>query len=99
MDFSIPDEYRDLLDSFRAFLDREVRPVEDRYRARLQDDEWDEEMREAGLALRRRSAELGFYGAHMPEEVGGWGLSTIATTLLVEEAAKTGLRFSSYVLG
>jgi acyl-CoA dehydrogenase len=35
----------------------------------------------------------------MPEEVGGWGLSTVGTTLLVEEAAKSGLRFSSFILG
>ena len=99
MDFTISPDHRELLDAFGSFLEREVRPVEDRYRQRLQEDEFDEEMREAGLALRRRSAELGFYGAHMPEEVGGWGLSNVGTTLLVEEGAKSGLRFSSFVLG
>jgi acyl-CoA dehydrogenase len=99
VDFAIPDEHRELADSFRSFLDREVRPVEERYRERLQEDEFDDEMREAGLALRRRSAELGFYAAHMPEEVGGWGLPSLAYTLLVEEGAKTGLRFGSFVLG
>src|SRR5437870_12467917 len=31
MDFAIPQDYADLLSSFRSFLDREVRPVEDRY--------------------------------------------------------------------
>lgn len=92
MDFEVPGEYRELTDSFTAFLDREVRPVEDRFRQRLQEDEWDEEMRQAGLALRHRSAELGFYGAYMPEEVGGWGLSNLAYTLLVEAGATTGLR-------
>ena len=95
----MPDEYRELLDSFRSFVDREVRPVEHRYRPKLQDDVFDDDMREAGLALRRRSAELGFYAAHMPEEVGGWGLTNLAYTLLVEEGAKTGLRFASFVLG
>ena len=99
MDFSVPDEYRELLASFRSFVEREVRPVEQRYQPKLQEGEFDEEMREAGLALRRRSAELGFYAAHMPEEVGGWGLSNLAYTLLVEEGAKTGLRFASFVLG
>ncbi|MGH2710085.1 MAG: acyl-CoA dehydrogenase family protein [Actinomycetota bacterium] len=99
MDFAIPDEYAELLDSFRGFLTREVAPVEESYRQRLQDDEWDEEMREAGLALRRRSAELGFYAAHMPEEVGGWALPSLGYTLLVEEGAKTGMRFASFVLG
>lgn len=99
MDFTIPDEYRDLLDSFKGFLEREVSPVEETFRQRLQEDEWDQEMREAGLALRRRSAEAGFYAAHMPEEVGGWGLPSLGYTLLVEEAAKTGMRFASFVLG
>jgi acyl-CoA dehydrogenase len=99
VDFAISDEQRALIDSFRSFLDREVRPVEERYRQRLQEDEFDDEMREAGLALRRRSADLGFYAAHMPEEVGGWGLPSLAYTLLVEEGARTGLRFGSFVLG
>jgi acyl-CoA dehydrogenase len=99
VDFSVREEFRDLLSSFRSFVDREVQPVEQRYQPRLQEDEFDEEMREAGLALRRRSAELGFYAAHMPEAVGGWGLSNLAYTLLVEEGAKTGLRFASFVLG
>jgi acyl-CoA dehydrogenase len=99
VDFSLPDDYRELLDSFRSFLDREVRPVEERFRQELTEDQPTEEMREAGLQLRRRSAELGFYAAHMPEEVGGWGLSNLAYTLMVEEGAKTGLRFSSFVLG
>jgi alkylation response protein AidB-like acyl-CoA dehydrogenase len=99
MDFRIPDEYEELLRSFRSFLDREVRLVEERYRTQLQDDLFDEEMREAGLGLRRRSAEEGFYAAHMPEEVGGWGLTNLGYTLLVEEGAKTGMRFASFVLG
>jgi acyl-CoA dehydrogenase len=99
VDFSIPDDLAELVTSYRSFLDREARPLEDRYRDRLQDDVFDEEMREAGAALRRRSAELGFYGAHMPEDVGGLGLSTLGTALLVEAGAATGLRFASYTLG
>jgi acyl-CoA dehydrogenase len=99
VDFSIPDEYQDLLASFRSFLDRQVRPVEDRYRSVLQEDEFTPEMKEAGLALRRSSAELGFYAAHMPESVGGSGLSNLGCTLLVEEGGKSGLRFAGFVLG
>ena len=90
MDFSIPDEYQELLSSFRSFLDREVRPVEDRYRTQLQEDELTPEMKDAGLALRRASAQLGFYAAHMPESVGGSGLSHLGYTLLVEEGGKSG---------
>jgi acyl-CoA dehydrogenase len=99
MDFSIPDDYQQLLSSFRSFLDREVRPVEERFQPDLQDDRFTDEMKEEGLRLRRKSAELGFYAAHMPEGVGGQGLSNLGYTLLIEEGGKSGLRFGSYVLG
>lgn len=99
MDFSIPAELEEVRASFLSFLDREVRPVEERFRPQLQEDVFTDEMREAGFALRRTSAEIGFYGAHLPEEVGGWGLSTLGYTLLVEAGARTGLRFGTYVIG
>ncbi|HEV8421303.1 MAG TPA: acyl-CoA dehydrogenase family protein, partial [Actinomycetota bacterium] len=99
MDFSIPDEYQELLSSFRSFLGRQVRPVEERFQPFLQQGEFTPEMNEAGLTLRRTSAELGFYAAHMPESVGGSGLSNLGYTLLVEEGGKSGLRFASFVLG
>jgi acyl-CoA dehydrogenase len=99
MDFSVPDDYQELLKSFRSFLEREVAPVEERYRAQFQEGQLTTEMREQGLALRRRSAELGFYAAYMPESVGGGALSNLGYTLLVEEGGKSGLRFAGFVLG
>ncbi|HEX9774352.1 MAG TPA: acyl-CoA dehydrogenase family protein [Actinomycetota bacterium] len=99
MDFAVPPELAELRSSFLDFVDREVRPVEERYRPQLQDDLFSDEMRAEGFALRRRSAELGFYAAHLPEEVGGWGLSTLGYTLLVEAVAQTGLRFGTFVIG
>jgi len=99
VDFSIPDEYRELVATFRSFLDRQVRPVEDQYRTLLQEDELTPEMKDAGLALRRASTQAEFYAAHMPESVGGSGLSNLGYTLLVEEGGKSGLRFASFVLG
>src|SRR5437588_7376652 len=99
MDFAVPQDFQDLLASFRSFLDREVRPVEERHAQEMQEEVFTEGMREEGLALRRRSAELGFYAAHMPEAVGGMGLPALGYTLLVEEGAKSGMRFASFVLG
>ena len=99
MDFRVAPELDEVRSSFKAFLDREVRPVEERFRQQIQEDEWTDEMRAAGLALRRKSAEIGYYGAHLPEEVGGWGLSVLGETLLVEALGQSGLRFGSYVLG
>jgi acyl-CoA dehydrogenase len=99
MDFSVPPEIEEVRASFKQFLDREVRPVEERFLPQLQEDSWSPEMREAGLALRRKSAEVGYYGAHLPEDVGGWGLSTLGMTLLVEAGGQSGLRFATFVLG
>ncbi|WP_430336095.1 acyl-CoA dehydrogenase family protein [Rhodococcus sp. ACT016] len=72
-----PDIEIDFLDAIQAFIDRVVRPVEDRYAGELAEfgtidpaSQLDERR-----ALRRRSAEAGLYGAAMPEEVGGEGLN------------------------
>ncbi len=99
MDFRVAPELEEVRTSLRSFLEREVRPVEERFARQLQEDEWTDEMRDAGFALRKKSAEIGFYGAHLPEDVGGWGLSILGTTLLVEEAGRSGLRFATFVLG
>src|ERR671919_2167966 len=92
MDFRVPPELEEVRSSLKAFLDREVRPVEERFQQQIQDDEWTDEMRDAGAELRRKSAEIGYYGAHLPEEVGGWGLSVLGMTLLIETAASSGYR-------
>src|SRR2546423_863894 len=97
MDFAVPQEYAELLSSFRSFLDREVRPVEEQHAQALQDDVFSEEMREEGLKLRRRSAELGFYAAYMPGGVGGQALPALGPPLLVEEMSKSGLRSAPFV--
>jgi len=99
MDFRVPPELDEVRSSFNAFLEREVRPVEERYRQQIQDDEWTDEMRDAAMDLRRKSAEIGYYGAHLPEEVGGWGLSVLGMTLLIEAGAQSGYRFAAAVLG
>ena len=99
MDFAVPQELEEVRASFMSFLEREVRPVEDRFKSELQEDLFTDEMRAAADALRRTSAEIGFYGAHLPEDVGGWGLSTLGYTLLVEAGAQTGMRFAQAVLG
>ena len=72
MDFAVPPELDEVRASFLAFIDRDVRPVEERFRAELQEDRWTDEMRDAAGVLRRKSADIGYYGAHLPEEVGGW---------------------------
>jgi acyl-CoA dehydrogenase len=99
MDFRVPDELTALRASFRDFLDREVRPVEEEVRDELWSIAPDRErVAAAAREIKRRSAAQGFYAAHLPESVGGWGLSTLGMTLLVEDASRTGLRLASYAV-
>ncbi|MGI9197422.1 MAG: acyl-CoA dehydrogenase family protein [Candidatus Nanopelagicales bacterium] len=95
MEFGIPEELTALRQSFAAFLDREVRALEDEYARQF----WGEAPDRQVLApvvrrIRERSAEEGFYAAYMPEEAGGQGLSVLGTTLLVEDAARSGMRLA-----
>lgn len=99
MDFTIPEELTALRQSYAAFLDREVRPVEDRFRSELQTNAWTDEMAAAALEIRRKSAQEGFYACYLPEEVGGQGVSTLGTTLLVEDTGRSGMRFAQAAMG
>lgn len=95
MDFTIPEELVALRASFAAFLNREVRPLDDE----LQREFWSyapdrDVIAEAAAVVQRRAAQEGFYAAHMPESVGGQGLSTLGMTLLVEDAARSGMRLA-----
>lgn len=99
MDFEIPAELQSLRASFAAFLQREVRPVEDRFAEYFWRGEFSDEMREAATAIKQRSLQEGFYAAYLPESVGGWGLSNLGMTLLVEDAARSGMRMALFALG
>jgi alkylation response protein AidB-like acyl-CoA dehydrogenase len=99
LDFTVPEELTQLRGSYRSFLDREVRPVDGRFAGELSRWEWTDEREAEARRLRRRSADEGFYACYLPEEVGGWGLSTLGTTLLVEETGASGLRFAQSVMG
>ncbi len=88
---NIPDELTELRSSLRRFIDREVKPIEEAHRQEIQETGTFETLKEEALKLRKRSAELGFYGLHMPEDVGGGGLSYLGQVLLHEEAARDGL--------
>ncbi len=100
MDFTIPAELTALRTSFGTFLDREVRPVEEALHADLTGLDPDREALHGAVdGLRRRSAAEGFYACYLPEEAGGWGLSTLGTTLLVEDAARSGLRLAPLTVG
>ena len=87
---NIPDELLEIRASLRQFIEREVLPIEDAHRKEIQERGTFSTIREEVLKLRKRSAELGFYAIHMPEDVGGGGLSLLGQVLLHEEGARTG---------
>ncbi len=96
MPIAIPQELIDLRESLRDFIDREVRPVEEGYRQEIQETGTFEAYKDERAKMRRRSAELGFFGLHMPEEVGGGGLSYLGQVLLHEEVSRTGLLLAMF---
>jgi acyl-CoA dehydrogenase len=86
----LPNELLELRDSLRQYLDREIRPLEESYRQDVLEGRYDF-VKEERRKLRKRSAELGFWTVHMPEDVGGMGLSYLGQVLLFEEATRHGL--------
>src|SRR5205807_6811402 len=88
---NIPEEILELRSTLRDFIEREVRPVEEEHREEIQETGTFEAAKQEALKLRKRSAELGLWSLHMPEDVGGGGLSYLGQVLLHEEAARSGL--------
>ncbi|HZA61169.1 MAG TPA: acyl-CoA dehydrogenase family protein [Actinomycetota bacterium] len=86
----IPDELVDLRASLRQFVDREVRQREDAHRQEIQETGTFAARRDVWQQIRRASAEAGFFTLHMPEDLGGAGLSYLGQVLLFEEATRHG---------
>ena len=92
MDFSIPAEYGELRRNLTEFVERELKPLE----AAELDPESDDIPVELIDRVRRRAAELGFYAADFPEDVGGSGLPQLGMVLLREAAPLTGCRLAGF---
>lgn len=87
---NIPEELVELRGSLKQFIEREVAPVEESFRQQIQEGNYTP-LKDERLKIRKRSAELGFWGLHMPEEVGGMDLPFLGQVLLIEEATSHGL--------
>lgn len=106
VDFSIPDDARMVRDAVGAFIEAEVKPEERKLGRWLEDERLalDEqgalrkEIVEAVARIRRKSAASGFYAMHMPQEVGGGGVSKVTTYLAWKEVMKHGLGLNMAVL-
>jgi alkylation response protein AidB-like acyl-CoA dehydrogenase len=93
---NIPDELIELRSSLRQFIEREVTSREQPFQQEIRETGTFDAYKEERQKMRRRSAELGFYGVHMPEEVGGGGLSYLGQVLLHEEVYRHGLLLASF---
>ena len=92
VDFTIPPEYAELQDNLVEFIERELRPLEES-ELDPQRDDVPVDLRDR---VRRRSAELGFYAADFPEDLGGSGLPQLGMVLVREAAARTGCRLAAF---
>ena len=86
MDFDLGEDTRLMRDAFLDWVKGELVPLEQSERVDP----------DAGIPdalvrrVRRRSAELGYYSHHMPEEVSGGGFSMVDSVVLREAAGSTG---------
>ena len=92
MEFALAPEYAELQRNLVGFIDRELRPLEEK-QLDPEDDDVPVELRDR---VRRRAAELGFYAADFPEDVGGSGLPQLGMVQLREAAARTGCRLAAF---
>lgn len=87
----IPEDFTEEQDmirqTIRDFIEQEIRPVTDRI-----------EKLEEGLipSIMEKFAQLGFFGTHMPEELGGSAMDFITNTLIGEEVGPSGSFSVSY---
>lgn len=106
VDFSLPDDVRMIRDAVGSFLEKEVAPESKKLDRWLSDERLAlddkgflrKEIVDAVDRIRRKSAAAGYYAMHMPEEVGGGGVSKVATYLAWKEVMKHGLGLNMAML-
>jgi alkylation response protein AidB-like acyl-CoA dehydrogenase len=91
MDYGIPEEFLELKNLARRFVEKELLPHEKKVE---HDDEFPEDLRRN---LRRRAVEAGLHGFNMPQDVGGPGLPYLAQVLIREELGKVSVALADAV--
>lgn len=82
MDFAIPDELQEFVESVRKFREKELMPLEHEFllEGRLSNEKLAE--------LSQRGRDQGFWALDVPEEYGGQGMGTLGACLVAEELFK-----------
>jgi alkylation response protein AidB-like acyl-CoA dehydrogenase len=97
-EFAVPSDVQPLIDEVHAFIETEIQPLEDANQDVLggplayldEDARLREEVHELQAEVRRRAGEAGLYALHMPESVGGGGLSQREHFFVQEEVFRYG---------
>lgn len=91
MDFALSAEQRLIVDSARAFVERELYPLED------QIEQLGHVPPEIHARVRSAATAAGFYAANVPAELGGGGLGTLDATLLDRELGRANYALQNLV--
>jgi len=83
MNFAPTDEQRMIVQTVRAFVEKELAPYEDEV------ERADEVPPELRRQIVRRALDLGLYAANMPEALGGGGLDAVSLALMERELGRT----------
>jgi acyl-CoA dehydrogenase len=93
IDFSLGDEERQIRDTIRTFVEREVMPLEDEV---LRNERAGQPGLEEGRLreLQLKAKRAGFWGINTPEEYGGIALGAVMSAILAMEVGRTFVPFS-----
>lgn len=90
MHFGLTDEQQMIVDTVRAFVEREIYPHEDAV------ERSGEVPREIADEIKRKTVELGFYACNFPQEVGGAGLSHVDFALVERELGRGSMALNHF---
>ncbi len=82
MDFTLSEEQRLIVDTVRAFVEKELYPHEEEV------ERLDEVPAELAARIRRKAIAAGLYAANMPAELGGGGLDAVSVVLAERELGR-----------
>lgn len=99
MDFTVPEEVVDVCDAIKAFIDREVRPLEEEHRGELVAEGITPHLYEVAKDVMAKSVAAGFYGLGMPADIGGGGLGELGMCFVRETVAGAGAFLSLLMMG
>src|SRR4029078_8696163 len=91
MDFALSDEQRAIVETVRAFVDRELVPHED------EGEQLDEVTPELHKEIRDKTLHAEPDAANMREEVGGGGLDAVSLALVERELGRTSFALHHFV--